>query len=209
MDNFEKKDIVPENNIGEQPADEKKQRTDKVYAVQNTILAYLHDLVFVLVGLLLLFVVLFRIVVVSGPSMENTLRDGDYLLVLSSSVYQNPKQGDIVVISKDDFKNGEPIVKRVVAVGGQTVRIEEGTVYVDGVKFDDRTTNLYDPPSTFVVPDGKIFVLGDNRGKSKDSRSSEICMIDKREVLGKVLVIAFPAVDPTTGKRDFSRIGAA
>jgi len=209
MDNFEKKDIVPENNIGEQPADEKKQRTDKVYAVQNTILAYLHDLVFVLVGLLLLFVVLFRIVVVSGPSMENTLRDGDYLLVLSSSVYQNPKQGDIVVISKDDFKNGEPIVKRVVAVGGQTVRIEEGTVYVDGVKFDDRTTNLYDPPSTFVVPDGKIFVLGDNRGKSKDSRSSEIGMIDKREVLGKVLVIAFPAVDPTTGKRDFSRIGAA
>lgn len=208
MDNIEKKDIASESNIGEQAVDEKKKKADKVYAVQNTILAYLHDLVFLLVALLLLFVILFRIVVVSGPSMKNTLLDGDYLLVLSSSIYTNPKQGDVVVISKDSFKSGEPIVKRVIATEGQTVRIEGGQVFVNGVKVDGEITDAVDMPSTFVVSEGCIFVMGDNRNESKDSRSNEIGMIDKREVLGKVLIIALPAVDPATGKRNFSRFGA-
>jgi signal peptidase I len=187
---------------------EQKTKTDKVAVAQNTILAYLHDLVFLLTGLLLLFVMLFRIVVVSGPSMKPTLYNGDYLIVLSSSVYTNPKVGDIVVISKDSFKNGEPIVKRVVATEGQSVLVEEGKVYVDGVEQEGAYTPTgYDLNYPVTVAEGCIFVMGDNRAESKDSRSYEIGMIDTREVLGKVLIIALPAPNEFTQKRDFSRIG--
>ena len=187
---------------------EQKTKPDKVAVAQNTILAYLHDLVFLLTGLLLLFVMLFRIVVVSGPSMKPTLYNGDYLIVLSSSVYTNPKVGDIVVISKDSFKNGEPIVKRVVATEGQSVLVEEGKVYVDGVEQEGTYTPTgYDLNYPVTVAEGCIFVMGDNRAESKDSRSYEIGMIDTREVLGKVLIIALPAPNEFTQKRDFSRIG--
>ena len=186
----------------------KKTAADKVAAAQNTILAYLHDLVFLLAGLLLLFVLLFRIVVVSGPSMKPTLYDGDYLIVLSSSVYTKPKVGDVVVISKDSFKSGEPIVKRVIATEGQTVLVEGGKVYVNGVEQEGAYTPTgCDLNYPVTVEPGCIFVMGDNRGESKDSRSFEIGMIDTREVLGKVLFIALPARNETTQKRDFSRIG--
>ena len=208
MDYSDKNERVPNIDSNEKKSDVKRQKVDKVYAVQNTILSYLHDLVFLLVGLLLLFVVLFRIVVVSGPSMKNTLQDGDYLLVLSSSVYTNPKQGDVVVVSKDSFKSGEPIVKRVIATEGQTVRFDGGKVFVNGVKIEGEITDPVDQPNSIVVEKGCVFVMGDNRNESKDSRSKEIGMIDKREVLGKVLFIAFPAADPATGKRNFSRFGA-
>ena len=191
-----------------QPDADINQKKNNVTSFQNTILSYLHDLVFLLVGLLLLFVMLFRIVIVSGPSMKNTLQNGDYLIVLSSSVYTKPKVGDVVVISKDSFKNGEPIVKRVIATEGQTVLIEGGTVYVDGVPQEgDMTSPGFDMNFPLTIEEGCLFVLGDNRDESQDSRSSKIGIIDEREVLGKVLIIALPAADSTTGKRDFSRFG--
>ena len=197
-----------ENVLQNEQHSEKKNKADKVVVAQNTILAYLHDLVFLLAALLLLFVMLFRIVVVSGPSMKPTLYNGDYLIVLSSSVYTKPKVGDVVVISKDSFKNGEPIVKRVVATEGQSVLVEGGKVYVDGVEQEGAYTPTgYDLNYPVTVEAGCIFVMGDNRGESKDSRSYEIGMIDTREVLGKVLIIALPARNDITDKRDFSRIG--
>ena len=183
--------------------------------LQNTVLSYLHDLVFLLTGLLLVFVLVFRMVVVSGPSMRTTLLDGDYLLVLSSALYQQPKRGDVVVVSKDSFKNGEPIVKRIIATEGQSVDIdfELGTVYVDGEALDEpytlTPTNIQegnDFPMT--VEEGCLFVMGDNRNESKDSRHPDIGLIDQREVLGKVLIVLLPAADPITKKRDFSRFGA-
>ena len=211
MDNMENtpefnRDIQPEQvNSDEVAAPKKRSASD----MQNTILSYLHDLVFLLVGLLLLFVLLFRIVVVSGPSMESTLYEGDFLIVLSSSLYTQPKAGDVVVISKDSFDNGKPIVKRIIATSGQTVDIRGGEVFVDDQKVEGNyTTGRYDYNYPLVVDDGCVFVLGDNRENSKDSRNSEIGMIDEREVLGKVMFLALPAPDRFTGKRDFSRIGA-
>ena len=205
-------DLPSEENenavLNEQPSEENTGK-NKVATAQNTILAYLHDLVFLLAGLLLLFVLIFRIVVVSGPSMKPTLYNGDYLIVLSSSVYTEPKVGDVVVISKDSFKNGEPIVKRIIATEGQIVHIDDGKVYVDGVEQEGAYTPTgYDLDFPVTVEAGCIFVMGDNRAESKDSRSYEIGMIDKREVLGKVLFIALPAPNDFTHKRDFSRIGA-
>ena len=192
-----------------------KPRRSADGGLQNTVLSYLHDLVFLLTGLLFVFVLLFRIVVVSGPSMRTTLLDGDYLLVLSSTLYQNPKQGDVIVASKDSFKDGEPIVKRVIATAGQKVDIdfELGTVYVDGDALDEpyalTPTNMQEGTRfPLVVEEGCLFVMGDNRNESKDSRHPDIGLIDEREVLGKVFLLLIPGKDSVTDKRDFGRIGA-
>lgn len=212
MDNMEN---INENldQTPEMTADKKKTEEGKVNDSQNLILSYLHDLVFLLAGLLILFVLLFRIVVVSGDSMLNTLHEGDYLIVLSSSVYRDPKPGDVVVISKDAYKEGEPLVKRVIAVSGQELDIKQGVVYVDGVAQEGEFTHegyLGESAQSYpiTIPEGYVFVLGDNRDNSTDSRSSKIGLIDEREVLGKVLIIALPAEDENTRKRDFSRFGA-
>lgn len=181
---------------------------------QKTVLSYLHDLVFGLVGILLVFMFLFRMVVVSGPSMMQTLQDGDRLILLSNVLYTNPKCGDIVVASKDSFKDGEPIIKRVIATEGQTVDIdfEQGVVYVDGAALDEpytnTPTNLFEGTSfPLTVMEGCVFVLGDNRNDSLDSRSIQIGQIDKRELLGKVIFLAIPGTNENSGKRDFNRIG--
>ena len=192
-----------------------KSRKGADGGLQNTVLSYLQDLVTLLTGLLLVFVLLFRMVVVSGPSMRTTLIDGDYLLVLSSVLYQNPEQGDVIVASKDSFKDGEPIVKRVIATAGQTVDIdfELGAVYVDGVALVESytltPTNMEEGTNfPLTVEDGCLFVLGDNRNESKDSRHPDIGLIDERDVLGRVLLLLIPGKDSATNKRDFSRFGA-
>ena len=201
-----------ENKSNKKPCKSCQKEGNKL---QNAILSYLHDFVFLLTGFLVVFVLVFRIVVVSGPSMRTTLMDGDYLLVLGSALYQEPKQGDIVVVSKDNFKNGDPIVKRVIATEGQCVDIDFdlGVVYVDGEALDEpytlTPTNIQEG-NTFpmTVEEDCIFVMGDNRNESKDSRHPDIGQIDEREVLGKVLFVLLPAPDFVTGKRDFSRFGA-
>ena len=192
------------------PAQGRSNRSD----LRNTLLLYLHDLVTLLAGILLVLLLLFRIVVVSGPSMNSTLLDGDYLLLLSNNLYPNPKHGDIIVASKDDFKNGEPIIKRVIATEGQTVDIDflAGVVYVDGVALqEDYTltpTNLAEGIEfPIVVDEGCLFVMGDNRNESKDSRNPEIGLVDKREVLGKAIFLLIPGTDGGTVQPQYSRIG--
>ena len=178
------------------------------------LLIYLHDVVFLLAGLLLAFLLCFRVVVVFGPSMDNTLCHGDYLLLLGSVFYQEPQYGDIIVASKDSFDSGEPIIKRVIATAGQTVDIDfhQGVVYVDGVALDEPYTNTLTNLSegmTFplTVDEGCVFVMGDNRNESKDSRSPEIGLIDHREILGKAIFLLFPGSDADSERREFSRIG--
>ena len=180
----------------------------------KNILSYLHDLVFGLVTVLFIFMFVFRILVVSGPSMQKTLVDGDCLILVSNVFYRNPQYGDIVVASKDSFKNGEPIIKRVIATQGQTVDIdfENGIVYVDNVALDEpytsTPTNLYEGVDfPLVVDEGCVFLLGDNRNDSNDSRSNAIGQVDRREILGKVLFLALPGANNSSGKRDFNRIG--
>ncbi len=181
-------------------------------AAKKTTLAYLHDFVILLAVILLVFLLLGRIVVVSGPSMMNTLIDGDYLLVVGKPFYNAPEVGDIVVVSKDSFKSGEPIIKRVIATEGQTVEIVDHNVYVDGKLLNEpyissQTSAPYGSQFSCVVADGCVFVMGDNRAVSKDSRSSEIGQIDCREIVGKAVFLFLPGVNENTNKRDFSRIG--
>ena len=188
---------------------------NKAQVRKDNILMYLHDFVVWLVAILLAFLLLFRVVVVSGGSMNDTLIHGDYLLLLNNVLYTEPKQGDIIVAAKTSFKNGEPIIKRVIATEGQWVDIdfEAGIVYVNGNPLDEpyvnTPTNLDEGVSfPLMVEEGCVFVLGDNRNASKDSRSLEIGQIDKREILGKAIFLFLPGQDPVTEQMNFQRIGA-
>ncbi|MBQ8768988.1 MAG: signal peptidase I [Oscillospiraceae bacterium] len=186
---------------------------------KKTLLTYAHDVLYLLALLVVLSLVL-RVVVVDGTSMNNTLKDGDYLLVLSNVFYRNPKQGDVIVASKETFDNGAPIVKRVIATEGQVVDIdfEEGVVYVNGEELDEpytlTPTSLYEGINfPLVVGEDCLFVLGDNRNGSRDSRHPSIGLIDEREVIGKVIFLFIPGTNGTDyagnpkESRDFSRIG--
>jgi len=196
-------------NEAKKPSDHKNDSD-----FQSTLLLSLHDLVYLLAGILLVLLFLFRIVVVSGPSMNATLIDGDYLLLLSNIFYTDPQHGDIIVASKDSFKNGEPIIKRVIAKEGQKVDIdfEAGIVYVDDVALAEpytlTPTNQEEGVKfPIVVDEGCLFVMGDNRNLSKDSRNAEIGLIDEREILGKAIFLLFPGTNGGTMQPQYSRIG--
>ena len=200
----------------EQEKRPRKAKSEEQLTWQQTILVYLHDMVSLLTVLMVLFVLLFRIVVVSGSSMYDTLWSGDYLLVLSRAVCGELEYGDIIVASKDSFNDGEPIIKRVIATEGQTVDIdfEAGVVYVDGVALDEPYT--YTATNTeegmefpLTVAEGCVFAMGDNRNRSLDSRAPEIGQIDQREILGQAVYLFVPGTGEGEygGPRDFSRIG--
>lgn len=177
---------------------------------------YVHDIVHILTVMLILLVLIFRVVVVSGTSMNMTLLEGDYLLLLSNTFYANPRQGDIVVVSKDSFDDGAAFVKRIIATEGQTVDIDfaKGIVYVDGTALEESYVNT--PTNVpggmefpLVVEDGCVFAMGDNRNISRDSRYPEIGLIDAREILGKAIFLVLPGTNTDTNPqpREFSRIG--
>ena len=181
---------------------------------EKSLVQYLHDVVGMLSVIMILFLVFFRIIVVSGPSMKQTLLDGDYLLLVSNLFYREPQKGDVVVLSKQSYDNGKPIVKRVIATEGQIVDMdfENGLVYVDGYPLEEDYTNTMtnlDEGAVFpqIVEEGCVFVMGDNRNNSKDSRSLEIGQVDKREILGKVALLLFPGTDGGTQRRDMQRVG--
>ena len=193
---------------------EKKENAEEKTGFSGSLVMYLHDLCWMLAMVMILFLVFFRIIVVSGPSMKMTLLDGDYLLLIHNLFYREPEKGDVVVVSKQEYDNGKPIVKRVIATEGQIVDMDyvNGIVYVDGLPLEEdyinTPTNL-DEGSVFpqIVEENHVFVMGDNRNNSKDSRSLEIGQIDKREILGKVALLMVPGTDHGAEARDVHRIG--
>ena len=193
----------------------KNQNTEKTEG-NGSILEYLHDVVYILALILVLFTFCMRVVIVSGSSMFSTLVDGDYLLLINRPLCGELEQGDIVVASMERFKDGEPIVKRVVATEGQTVDIDfrAGIVYVDGVALEEEYT--YTPTHLsegmefpLVVEEGCLFLMGDNRGDSRDSRAPEIGLVDEREILGRAVFLLMPGTGTGeyTVERDLGRIG--
>ena len=174
---------------------------------------WMQALVCSVLVVVLLFTFVVRLIGVDGHSMVPTLQDGDRLLVLNSILYADYQYGDIVVLRKESFL-AEPIVKRVIATGGQTVDIdfETGSVYVDGELLKEDYINeltFLEEGTEFplTVPEGSIFVMGDNRNNSNDSRDYRLGTVDTRYVIGKAVFLAFPGTDESTGERDFGRIG--
>ena len=178
----------------------------------------LYEWVQSLVGSVLVVVAIFTFVIrmmgVDGHSMLNTLQHGDRLLVVNSMLYHDYKYGDIVILRKNGVFDDDPIVKRVIAVEGQTVDIDfaEGIVYVDGEALEE--DYIREPTYTaegtefpLTVPEGSIFVMGDNRNGSSDSRDYRLGTVDTRYVIGKAAFLIVPGPDYETEKRDFKRIG--
>ena len=193
----------------------RNQNTEKTEG-SGSILEYLHDVVYILALILVLFTFCMRVVIVSGSSMFSTLVDGDYLLLINRPLCGELEQGDIVVASMERFKDGEPIVKRVVATEGQTVDIDfrAGIVYVDGAALEE--DYIYTPTHLsegmefpLVVDEGCVFLMGDNRNGSMDSRDPRIGIVDEREILGKAVLLLVPGDGSWDHpvQRDFTRIG--
>ena len=195
-------------------------KQEKPGGFQHDVYELLHDMVYILAAVTLIFVFLMRMVSVVGPSMTPTLLNGDRLTLLSNTLYSDPKPGDVVVATVPSYDKDEAIVKRVIAVEGQTVDIQydfdgNATVYVDGEAMDEpyiNETMLHASYNTIefpvTVPEGSVFVMGDNRNHSADSRYPPIGIFDKRYVLGKVLMVVWPGQRDETDKRDFHRLGA-
>jgi signal peptidase I len=164
-----------------------------------------HELADVLCAAVLTIAVLFtfflRFAGVVGSSMTPTLQSGDWLV--TTAFLPHPKRGDIVIISPRTNAFHEPLVKRVIAVGGEVVDLQGGKVLVNNQVIDEPYLPegvVTDAPASFqatgefplTVPAGKLFVLGDNRGGSSDSRVSLVGFIREDDILGKVCLRLFP-----------------
>lgn len=169
----------------------------------DTLISFVYDIVDSLKGAILvalvIFGLVFRVIGVDGGSMLPTLNDGDWVAVSGLSL--NVDRGDIVIITQP-WERNVPIVKRVIAMGGDEIDINfrTGRVYVNGKMLDEPYTNSltylsYDVDFPQTVPEGHVFVMGDNRGESLDSRSSQIGFIDERYILGEVCFRLYPTGD--------------
>lgn len=168
---------------------------------KNKASMFVYDIASVVVtGIIVIafiFTFMFRTAGVVGWSMFPTLNNGDVLAV--SAHYSDVKNGDIIIITQPNAFN-EPIVKRIIATEGQTVDIDfdKGIVYVDDVALDEPyiselTRDREDFAGKITVPEGHVFVMGDNRNDSTDSRSEMVGFIDVRYIYGKALGRLTPA----------------
>ena len=182
--------------------------------VTSTVFDWLGSLVMSLVIVLLVMTFGFRIIDVDGKSMEPTLIDTDKVLI--TNLFYTPHQGDIVIISHGE-EYEKPLIKRVIAIAGQELRLdyENNAVYVDGEKLDEPyiqgITLKGDVPEeelNGIVPEGKVFVMGDNRAISLDSRYRKIGFIDESYIIGKAQIDIIPHTYDEGGmiKLDFSDI---
>ena len=193
------------NNETCEVATDRSKRTPVGNRIAISLLEYLEILVFSLAIVLVLFTFVFRLCKVSGDSMNNTLKNDERLIV--TNLFYEPTPGDIVVFHQTGYLN-EPVVKRVIAVAGETVDIDFSTMKISVTDKYGNTRVLDEPyafydtnamaqnryfshPTDFsfprTVPEGMIFVVGDNRYNSLDSRYKEVGFVDERRILGKVV----------------------
>ena len=195
---------VPQSSTPQcpQPSAEAKRAASMFDWVQSVVVA--------IVALCAVFTFVLRPVRVDGDSMNPTLTDGDWLLL--SAFDLNPEYGEIIVSTQPNHtSSGEPVIKRVIATGGQTVDIDftRGIVYVDGTALEEPyikelTYRSFDIDFPLTVPEGYLFVMGDNRNDSLDSRTSRIGLVDERYVLGsvKLRIYPFEAIKYRTGTEE-------
>ena len=167
------------------------------YASVRELYDWIYCLLFALIVCVILFAFVFHVIDVVGSSMVPTLHNGDKMLV--SGLFYKPKAGDVVVFKKKEYDPNKALVKRVIATEGQEINMDfaNGIVYIDGEAIaepyiNELTYNKLDFIGPKTVPEGCVFVMGDNRNASVDSRKSEIGMLDTRLILGRAYAVIYP-----------------
>lgn len=180
---------------------------EKARANKNTY-EWIQSLVSALILCVVIFLLFVRVIDVKGSSMLPTLVNGDKMIV--SNLFYHPKAGDVIVLKKDEYDPNKALVKRIIATEGQQINMdfENGKVFI-AVKSENEnekqeffeieedyinepTMRKLDFIGPKTVPEGCVFVMGDNRNASTDSRKAEIGMVDTRLILGKVHAVIFP-----------------
>ena len=187
---------------------------DDVSKLRMELYDWLQCIVFAVICGIFIFMFFGRTIGVEGDSMLQTLHYNDRIIM--SNLFYSPKNGDIVVFrAPSDVFGGTPLVKRIIAVEGQTIDInfDTGEVFIDGVVqyepyINELTHTRLSFQGPYTVPEGHVFVMGDNRNRSSDSRDARIGPVDTRYILGKVLFVVIPGRDSYT-PRDWSRVGPA
>ena len=182
----------------------KSKKNDEIYSTRepldNSGVAGVYDIlrsVFISASILILIITfVFTMVIVDGRSMQHTLESGDKIIVTKMG-YQ-PKDGDVIVVGKSEDGYSKPIVKRVIATEGQTLKIdfENQQVIVDGKVLDEPYISSETIEGTAeipeVIPEGYVFVMGDNRYISMDSRYKDIGLVNVDDIVGKAVFVVFP-----------------
>lgn len=177
-----------------------EEKADKEVSARVDLYEWIQSLMTALVICMAVFIFCVRTIDVSGSSMFPTLHDGDKMLV--SNLLYKPKAGDVVVFKTDNYDPDRALVKRVIATEGDEISIDfdRGIVYINGLPVEeDYIAELTKTKLDFIgpqtVPEGCMFVMGDNRNASTDSRKKEIGMVDSRMLLGRAYYVLFPLSD--------------
>lgn len=227
MNDFENKELenqeapleeqVEASDVSEMPQEASLQGEAAVKKKEKPLISSLYDYIetfcYALALMMVLFLFVFRYVTVVGPSMKQTLHDGDKLII--SNLFYEPEIGDIVVINPDsNARDSEPIIKRVIATEGQKVKIDykNWAVYVDkndgngyvqldepyiqAMRVEGSSMRSFTPTENgiheFVIGEGKVFVMGDNRNNSADSRDPSYGQMNENRILGRVVIRIAP-----------------
>lgn len=181
--------------------------------LEGILYCWAQALITAVVGVVLLFTFAFRLIGVSGPSMQDTLYTGDRLLVLNAA-FCDFQPGDVVVINDYNADLNDTLVKRIIAVGGQTIDIDlaTATVYVDGQALDEPyvkgvTDTIEGTRFPLTLAEDEVFVMGDHRDHSTDSRSARLGPVKEGYLQGKAVFLLLPGRTPDLGAREWGRIG--
>ena len=204
-----KKLDTPENAASPEQGEAKKEPE----TLEGMLYCWAQALITAVVGVVLLFTFAFRLIGVSGPSMQDTLYTGDRLLVLNAA-FCDFQPGDVVVINNYNADLSDTLIKRIIAVGGQTIDIDlaSSTVYVDGQPLDEPyvkgfTDTIEGTRFPLTLAEDEVFVMGDHRDHSTDSRSIRLGPVKEGYLQGKALVLLSPGTNPDLGAREWDRIG--
>ena len=195
-DTTDNADVSIEISEDTEATPKKEESNKKKSKLWRDSIDYIEMFVFAVGFVVLLFSFCFRLCTVDGDSMNNTLFHGEKVVI--SDIFYSPEREDIIVFHDTNTLN-EPVIKRVIATAGETVNISYGhnTMTVTVTDTSGNTFELNEDyiiytyptylPNTYTVPEGMVFVMGDNRSNSKDSRNPDIGFVDEREILGRVL----------------------